>query len=107
MGAIIPAVEERLKVSILWSGGLAAGRSRPEVDQINFVSRVKIPVLMLNGRYDAIEPLETAQLPMLQLLGTPEGQKRHVVYDSGHGLPRNESIKEILNWLDEHLGPIE
>ena len=73
----------------------------------NFVSRVKIPVLMLNGRYDAIEPLETAQLPMLQLLGTPEGQKRHVVYDSGHGLPRNESIKEILNWLDEHLGPIE
>ena len=107
LGAIIPAVEERLKVSILLSGGLAAGRSRPEVDQINFISRVKIPVLMLNGRYDAIEPLNSAQLPMLQFFGSPAGQKRHVVYDSGHSLPRNEAIKEILNWLDEHLGPIE
>ena len=33
LGAIIPAVEDRLKVSILYSGGLASGRSRPEVDQ--------------------------------------------------------------------------
>ena len=53
---IVPAVEDRLKAAVLYSGGLASGKARPEVDQINFVSRVKIPVLMLNGRYDAIEP---------------------------------------------------
>jgi predicted esterase len=107
MGAIIPAVEGRLKAAILWSGGLASGRARPEVDQINFVSRVKIPVLMLNGRHDAIEPYAAAQLSMFRLLGTPEADKRHVVYESGHRLPQNEFVKETLNWLDRYLGPIQ
>ena len=51
MGAIVPAVETRRKVSVL-AGGLDFQRSLPEVDTINFVSRVKQPVLMLNRRYD-------------------------------------------------------
>ena len=49
MGAIIPAVEPRIKVSVLALGGLDFHRSLPEVDTINFVSRVKQPTLMLNG----------------------------------------------------------
>ena len=107
LGAIIPAVEDRLKVSILYSGGLASGRSRPEVDQINFVTRVTIPTLMLNGRLDSIEPVETAQLPMLELLGTSSEHKRHVMFDTGHSMPPNNVIRESLDWLDRYLGPIE
>jgi dienelactone hydrolase len=53
MGAIFPAVETRLRLVILWLGGLASGRARPDVDQINFVTRVVQPTLMLNGRYDS------------------------------------------------------
>ena len=80
--------------------------ARPEVDQINFVTRVTIPVLMLNGRYDPIENLETAQIPMFRLLGTPQAHKRHMVYETFHGLPRNDFIKETLDWLDRYLGPV-
>jgi formylglycine-generating enzyme required for sulfatase activity/predicted esterase len=107
MGAIIPAVEPRLKTSVLSAGGLFSMRNvLPEVDPFNFVSRVRIPTLMLNGRYDAIFPLETSQLPMFRLLGVPEADKRHVIYETGHSVPRNELIKETLNWLDRYLGPV-
>jgi cephalosporin-C deacetylase-like acetyl esterase len=108
MGAIIPAVEDRLRVGVIVLGGLAAGRARPEVDQINFISRVKIPILMLNGKYDSLEPVSSAQLPMFRMWGTPEQQKRHVIYESnGHSVPRNEAITETLDWLDKYLGPVK
>ena len=42
LGAIIPAVEERLKASVL-VGGSISGSQRPEVSAINYVTRVKIP----------------------------------------------------------------
>ena len=102
LGALIPAVEDRLKVSILYSGGLAPARARPEVDQINYVTRVRIPTLMLNGRHDSVEPLQTAQKPMFKLLGTPPGQKRHVVYDSGHAVEQhrqgNARLAGYVSW---------
>lgn len=107
MGAIIPAVEDRLKASVLLLGGLASGRARPEVDQINYVPRVTIPTLMLNGKYDSIEPFETAQLTMYDLLGTRDEDKEHIFYDTDHSLPRNAFIKETLSWLDRYLGPVK
>lgn len=106
MGGIIPAVEPRIKVCILALGGLDFHRSLPEVDTINFVSRVKQPVLMLNGRYDFFFPVESTQNPFYQLLGSKKGQKRHLLYDTGHNIPRNELIKESLSWLDQYLGPV-
>jgi len=33
-------------------------------------------------------------------------QKKHLLYESGHVVPRNELIKETLNWLDEYAGPV-
>ena len=37
----------------------------------------------------------------------PEENKRFVSYESGHApLPRYESRKETLAWLDGHLGPV-
>jgi dienelactone hydrolase len=106
LGAIIPAVEERLKVSILNSGGLPDNKALPEADFINYISRVKIPVLMLNGRYDYIFPFETSIEPMFDLLGTPENDKVLKLYDTDHNIPKNELIKETLNWLDKYLGPV-
>jgi serine/threonine protein kinase/dienelactone hydrolase len=104
LGAIIPAVEERLKVSILKSGGLRAVW-RPEINQINYVTRVKIPTLMLNGRYDMTFPYEKSAKPMFDLLGTPPEDKVMKLYDTDHFIPRNEFIKETLSWLDKYFGP--
>jgi len=115
MGAIIPAVEERLKVSILFRAGLPGislpnsrftGQSRAEVDLINFVTRVTIPTLMLNGKYDNIFQLETSIMPMYDLLGTPREDKRIVLYETDHFVPKKERIKESLAWLDRYLGPV-
>ena len=106
MGLIIPAVEERLKTNILIVGGLSSTKSRPEVDEINFISRVKIPTLMLNGRYDMFLPYETSVKPMYDLLGTPKVNKKLVLYDTDHFIPRNKLIKETLDWLDKYLGKV-
>jgi len=42
---------------------------------------------------------------MFRLLGTPEKDKRHALFDSGHVPPRNDIIRETLDWLDHYLGP--
>ena len=105
-GVIIPAVEERLKASILLPGGLEGG-GRPEVHPINYVTRVKIPTLSLNGRYDRNLPYEKVAEPLIDLLGTPEEDKRLLLYNTDHIPPRNEFIKEILAWLDKYLGPVK
>jgi dienelactone hydrolase len=109
-GAVAPiilAVEGRFRTAVLESGGLEFQNALPEADQINFVSRVKLPVLMLNGRYDHFFPVESSQVPLYRLLGTPATDKKHVVYESGHAVPRKNFIKETLDWLDKYLGPVK
>jgi dienelactone hydrolase len=103
LGAIIPAVEERLKISILKAGGLRSSW-RPEISPINYMTRVKIPTLMLNGRYDMTFPYETTVKPLFDLLGTPKENKVLKLYDTDHFIPRNEFIKETLAWLDNYFG---
>ncbi len=51
-----------------------------------------------------LKPLKT---PMFRLLGTPKEHKRHAIFETGHVIPRNELIKETLDWLDRYLGPVE
>ncbi|MCR4410631.1 MAG: protein kinase [Candidatus Saccharicenans sp.] len=106
LGAIIPAVEERLKVSVLLGGGLW-GNYRPEAHPATYVSRVKIPTLMLNGIYDSVYPPETSAKPMFRLLGTPAEHKRQILYETDHIPPYNEYVKETLAWLDKYLGPVK
>ncbi len=106
MGAVIPAVEDRIKVSLLLAGGLTL-RARPEADEINYVGRIKIPTLMMNGRYDTLRRFDTFVRPMFDLLGTPAEHKSLRVYETDHVPPMNEFIKESLDWLDRYLGPVE
>lgn len=67
---------------------------------------MRVPVLMLNGRYDFIRTSTTLQLPLFRLLGTPEADKRHRQYDTGHVPPLRELVREVLNWLDRYVGPV-
>jgi hypothetical protein len=88
-------------------GGGLVDRGRPEVDQINYISRVKTPVLMLDGKYDTLFPYETSIKPMYDLLGTPSEHKEIKLYETDHVPPMNEFIKEILTWLDNYFGPVK
>ncbi len=105
MGGIVPAVEERISLNILIVGGFY-GEVLPEADAVNYVSRVKIPTLMLNGKYDFRFPLENNVKPFFRLLGTPDADKVLHIYDTDHYVPKNEMIKEILGWLDRYFGPV-
>jgi hypothetical protein len=62
---------------------------------------------MINGRDDFTMPYELSQRPLFALLGTPSDLKRHALLDGGH-IPtdRREVIREVLDWLDRHLGPV-
>jgi hypothetical protein len=62
---------------------------------------------MLNGKYDHFFPYETAVKPMIDLLGTPPQHKKDVPYETGHAVPRNQLIKETLDWLDRYLGRVK
>lgn len=105
LGAIMPAVEPRVKVNILYVAGLGFQRALPEVDQINYVGRVRQPTLILNGELDFFFPAETSQKPLFDLLGTPAADKKRLVFPGGHSVPRTEMIRESLQWLDRYLGP--
>jgi dienelactone hydrolase len=104
MAPIFLATEPRFKAAVLIVGGFYEQRAAPEVEAINFAPRVTIPVLMLNGRFDFFLPEEKTQVPMFQMLGAQDADKRRVVYDTGHNIPRPEMIRESLDWLDKYLG---
>jgi dienelactone hydrolase len=105
---IAAAVETRFKIAVLASGGLPSRwEPRPEASLVNFAPHLKIPVLMINGRYDYVAPLQTSQEPLFRLLGTAPADKRHVVLESGHGLPPTPFFKEVLDWLDHYLGAVK
>jgi len=105
---VMVSMEERFRTAVLFEGGLYQQQFAPEIDVLNFLPRVRIPVLMLNGRYDYTFPLESSQKPYFRWLGTPEKDKRHVVYDAAHDVMvnRTEVVKEVLSWLDQYLGPV-
>ena len=102
-------IENRIKAAVLLHGGFWFFEGLPEVDQINFAPRVKIPVLMLNGRFDYLFQYEMLQLPMYHYFGAPKEHKRQVVFDVGHGVvkPKNKFVKETLDWLDRYLGQVK
>jgi len=106
LGATLPAVETRIKANVLYVAGLCFQRALPEVDAVNYVSRVKQPTLMLNGELDYFFPAETSQIPMFELLGTSPEHKRRLTYMRGHTVPKVELIKETLAWLDRYLGAV-
>jgi dienelactone hydrolase len=107
LGAIIPAVDDRIAASVLNMAGLRPDRPRPEIDPFNYITRVEIPTLVMNGKYDAMAfPQETSAVPFYNLLGTPAEHKYHKVFESDHFIPTNDLIREVSEFLDKYLGPV-
>jgi pimeloyl-ACP methyl ester carboxylesterase len=105
------ALEPRFKTAVLLDGGFTQeSKVLPELDALNYVTRVRLPVLMINGNSDLILPLEMGQKPYFHLLGTPPEHKRHVVLTGAHyiiGQQRSQVVREVLDWLDRYLGPVD
>jgi DNA-binding SARP family transcriptional activator len=104
---LVLAVEPRLRAAVLHTAGLGNTRPLPEVDPLNFLSRVTVPVLMLNGSFDATVPVDTHGWPFFELLGTAPADKRLIEFEGGHFAPRPLLIRESLDWLDRYLGPAD
>jgi len=104
MAPLALALEPRIKTAVLNVAGLPGVEPLPEENAVNFLPRVRVPVLMLGGRFDSTFPLEASQRPFFTLLGSRD--KRLILYDAGHFLPRTELVRESLTWLDRVLGPV-
>ncbi len=106
MAPIVLAVEgRRIDTAVLNVGGLQdVSQYLPEVDTFNFVTRVRTPVLMINGEYDNYYSIETSLKPMFELLGTDPEHKKFYITSAAHLVPRDVLIRETLDWFDRYLG---
>ena len=110
MGITALALEHRFKAAgaLAGEGGLEKETiPLPELDSFNFAPRVRVPVLMINSKNDPIFPLQTSQLPLFKLLGTPQKDKRHKTYNvPGHGVYWGTYQEELFYWFDQYLGKV-
>lgn len=103
-GPVFTALEQRFKASVYISGG--TNRRVPDEHwPAYFAPRVKVPTLMIAGRYDSQSPLETYQEPLLALLGTPPEDRKIWVFEGGHApTDWNATVGAMLDWFDRYLG---
>ena len=108
-GSYALAIEQRFQAGILVSGGMVpTAHLPPEVQQIDYVSRIRMPLLMINGREDFNFPYHDSQLPFLASLAVDPSEKKLLALDWGH-LPTGYSdvMREVVDWADRWLGPVD
>jgi len=109
LGPTILAVEDRFQLGLFLSGGLWVRKIQPVINEALFAPRVKVPVLMVNGKYDYDFQLGTGQKALFDLLGTKAEDKEHFVLESGHNVfatHREQATRKVLEWLDRYLGRV-
>ena len=108
LATYILAIEKRVKLGILNLFGIQSLEKYryKEFDQIDYVPHIKIPMLLLGGRYDSDFTIEQQQA-FYDFLGTPAKDKNWIIYESTHWIPKKDLINESLNWLDKYFGPVK
>ena len=106
VGAIMLAVEPRIKAAVLNQAGINAQDHR-DINVVHYLPRVTKPVLHFSGLYDTDFRFETSSRPFFERLGTPEEHKKHVVDKTGHFVSDALVKGETLRWFDRYLGPVE
>jgi len=109
MGTFVCSADKRIKTGVLLAGGLLTGESEYLSSYvIGWAKRVKLPILMINGKYDTSFLLETDVKPLFNAIGAPPEHKRLVIIDDQHTLyvRRDEVTKAVFEWLDRYLGPV-
>jgi dienelactone hydrolase len=102
------SMERRFRAALLTLAGFPQAMYPPETLALNHAPRSTLPVLMVGAEDDYIFPRETAQEPHFNPLGTPAEDNRHLIYEMGHGpLPTGQTLRDVLPWLDQYLGPMD
>jgi len=103
LGMLAGALEHRYRSFAINGVGYQGPSPDPRTECVNFVSRIPMPKLIQNGRWDETVPLETNAQPLFDLMREP---KRLSIYDGGH-VPTPEVLIPTLNgWFDETMGPV-
>jgi len=110
-GAVAPyilAVEDRIQLGMLKLFGIPSLEKYrfKEFDQLDYVPRIKIPMLLLGGKYDPDCTMEQQQA-FYDFLGTPKTDVKWLTYETTHWVPRKDLINETLSWLDHYFGPVQ
>ena len=105
----ILASEPRIRTAVLMSGYVAnidADRFPDVVNPNTYWPVVELPILVLNGRYDIATHQNESRDMLIRTIGTSVESKRSVLYDSSHWpLPPHRVERDVIEWLDRHLGP--
>jgi pimeloyl-ACP methyl ester carboxylesterase len=64
---------------------------------------IRVPKLIVQGRYDEDTPLKTYSEPFFKLLSPP---KQLFLYEGGHVPPSDVLMAATRDWLDQQLGPV-
>ena len=105
MANIMIPIEPRIKRAVLLVAGLLFEEAKPEVEAASYTPFIKVPILMLNGKYDYFFPSETSQKPMFELIGTNKNDKYWYLYESSHTVPLDEFTKKVKIFLDKYSKP--
>jgi eukaryotic-like serine/threonine-protein kinase len=101
-------LQNRLKTAVFLDGGYFLDPPPPGGDQADFAPRMKMPLLMVNGRYDYVFSVNLSQDPMFAMVGTPPADKQHILLETSHDVTeqRPQLVKAVLDWLDHYLGQV-
>ncbi len=104
-GVNFAAVEQRLRTAIFLDGGFYVEKMLPGTDQADFAPRIKIPVLLISGKYDWVFLGKDA---LMKMLGTPPADKKVVFFDTAHDVSeqRPDLVREVVAWLDKYFGRV-
>jgi len=107
MSPLFLGQDKRCNLAVLRLCGFPTWQMNPAYDPFHFASRVRIPLLLINGKYDYLFPHEASQVPFFETWGASLDDKRHVLFETAHNVSgyRNEMIREVLDWLDHYFGP--
>lgn len=75
-----------------------------EVNGANFAPHIRLPKLMIQGRYDEAISYKTEAEPLFKLLREP---KQLQVLEQGHIPPLEVSVPIINEWLDKTMGVVK
>ena len=102
MGVASMTMEKRFQAGVLLVGGAVSWESKNEVDPTALAPFQTTPVLMINGEYDNVFPLETSSRPLFDLIGADD--KTLKLYPSSHGVDMRLWVPVVDQWFKERLG---
>jgi formylglycine-generating enzyme required for sulfatase activity/dienelactone hydrolase/predicted Ser/Thr protein kinase len=105
-GVFVTALDQRYRAVMFSGTGIGHHETRyaGAANRINFVSHIRAPKLLLDGRFDEDTPLQSETVPMFRLLREP---KHLQIFEGAHVPPTEILVPTLTKWFDETMGAVE